>query len=44
VKLTVDDVLVLTTKTQQAQAAIEQWMEVPQAADQPRERAAGLAR
>jgi 2-dehydropantoate 2-reductase len=29
VKLTVDDLLVLTTKTQQAQAAIEQWADVP---------------
>jgi 2-dehydropantoate 2-reductase len=29
VKLTVDDVLVLTTKTQQAQAAIGQWADVP---------------
>lgn len=29
VRLTADDVLVLTTKTQQAEAAVEQWAEVP---------------
>lgn len=29
VRLTVDDVLVLTTKTHQAEAAVEQWADVP---------------